>query len=154
MNDTKSGGLKKPSMKGAEGLASVDAQQLHGVGKGLRILIAEDERDTLMTLGIFLRSEEFEVQMVAGGAEVAARVREFQPHAVLLDIGLPQRDGYQIAAELRGEHGKACPALIALTAHAGDADKARARDSGFQHHVAKPYDPVHLLTLLATLRPG
>jgi len=114
-----------------------------------RVLIAEDERDTLMTLGILVRSEGYEVQLVHGGASVADAVREFRPHIVLLDIGMPDRDGYAVARELKGVFGKECPLLIAVTAYANAADKARARESGFDHHVAKPYDPVELLELLS-----
>jgi CheY-like chemotaxis protein len=114
-----------------------------------RVLNAEDERDTLMTLGILVRSEGYEVQLVHGGANVADAVREFRPHIVLLDIGMPDRDGYAVASELKGVFGKKCPLLIAVTAYANAADKARARESGFDHHVAKPYDPVELLELLS-----
>ena len=153
MNQTNSGGLKKPSMQGGEKLATTEAEQLRNAGEGVRVLIAEDERDTLMTLGILLRSEAFEVRMVDSGAQVASLVAEFKPHAVLLDIGMPHRDGYQIASELRSEYGSGCPTLIAVTAYGGDADKARAHQSGFHHHIAKPYDPVRLLALLASFKP-
>lgn len=129
-----------------------DEQSTQYAGRGIRVVIVEDERDTRMTLGILLRSEEFDVRMVDRPAEVAEVVREFRPHAVLLDIGLPQRDGYQLAGDLRSEHGSACPRLIAVTAYGSEADKARAAQSGFHHHVTKPYDPARLLELLATLR--
>ena len=77
------------------------------------------------------------------------QVNDFKPHAVLLDIGMPGKDGYQVAAELRSTYGGECPTLIALTAYAAPADKARAAASGFHHHIEKPYDPVRLLAVLA-----
>jgi two-component system CheB/CheR fusion protein len=117
----------------------------------IRVLIAEDERDTLMTLGILLRSEGFDVRLASGGAEVPAAVREFRPHAVLLDIGMPDRNGYEVAAELRASYAAGCPLLVAVTAYATAADRARAATSGFHHHIAKPYDPVELLELLGKL---
>jgi CheY-like chemotaxis protein len=115
---------------------------------GLRVLAVEDERDTLMTLGILLRSEGYEVRLAHGGKEVLAAVREFRPHAVLLDIGMPERNGYDIAIELKRELREACPLLIAVTAYGTAADKARALASGFDHHVTKPYEPEELFALL------
>jgi CheY-like chemotaxis protein len=118
----------------------------------IRVLIVEDERDTLMTLGILLRSEGYEVHLEPGSAQVAAAVRDFRPHAVLLDIGMPGRDGYEVARELMATLGVSCPILIAVTAYGTAADKARAALSGFDHHVTKPYDPDQLFRLLETLR--
>lgn len=148
MND-KSSPMRRPAMADA---ALRETQPFAGVGHGMRVLIAEDERDTLMTLGILLRSEGFEVHLVAAAAEVGDQVEQFQPHAVLLDIGMPQRDGYEVAHELRSKYGDSCPTLIAVTAYTSAADKVRAHKSGFHHHVGKPYDPLRLLALLATLR--
>jgi CheY-like chemotaxis protein len=115
--------------------------------------VVEDERDTLMTLGILLRSEGYDVRLAHGGGEVPAAVREFRPHAVLLDIGMPGRDGYEVARELKATLGDACPLLVAVTAYASAADRARAQASGFQQHVAKPYDPTELLGMLSRILP-
>lgn len=114
----------------------------------VRVLAVEDERDTLMTLGILLRSEGYEVQLVHGSREVLAAVREFRPHVVLLDIGMPERDGYSVASELKVTLGTLCPLLVAVTAYGSPADKARAMASGFDHHIAKPYDPADLFAVL------
>ena len=69
----------------------------------MRILIADDDRDTIMTLGILLRSEGHEVCLAQRPEEVAGAVREFKPKVVLLDIGMPGRSGYEIAHFRRGE---------------------------------------------------
>lgn len=122
-----------------------------GVGLGMRVLIVDDERDTLMTLGILLRSEGFDVEMLHGGTEVPGAVRKFRPQAVLLDLGMPDRDGYEVATELTREYGSARPVLIALTAHASESDRRAAEICGFHHHVSKPYNPDRLLSLLASL---
>lgn len=140
---------KKPSMDDTTLPALADGG---GEGRGIRVLVAEDERDTLMTLGILLRSENFEVRMLADGPEVFNEVQHFKPHAVVLDIGMPGRNGYDVAQDLRAAYGEACPVLIALTAYGSAADKARAHDIGFHHHIAKPYDPIRLLELLAAVR--
>lgn len=122
-----------------------------GIGSGMRVLIADDERDTLMTLGILLRSEGFNVQLVGAGPEVRNAVREFRPDAVLLG-SMPGRDGYDIAKELTQEYGGERPVLIAISAHSSNSDRRQAEISGFHHHVSKPYDPEKLLGLLASLK--
>ena len=118
----------------------------------MRILIANDERDALMTLGIMLRSEGFQVELVDGGAAVAKAVREFRPEAVVLDLEMPDRDGYAVAQDLRREYGAECPILIAISTHDGAADQRLAEDSGITHHVSQPYDHDALLGLLVALR--
>lgn len=122
------------------------------MGEGLRVLIADDERDTVVTLGILLRSEGFEVFLTTQGAEVPGAVANFKPDFVLLDIGMPDRTGYDLAEELVGRYGVACPALIAVTAYRSPAEKALAKACGFQHHVGKPYNPVALIHLLSILK--
>jgi DNA-binding response OmpR family regulator len=119
----------------------------------LRVLVADDERDTVMTLGILLRSEGIDVRLARGGEEVALAVAEFRPDAVLLDLGMPDRSGFDVAHELRERYRERCPVLIAVTAHSSDSDKRKAAGSGFHHHVAKPYDPDALLALVASLKP-
>ena len=117
----------------------------------MRILIADDDRDTVMTLGILLRSEGHEVCLAQRPDEVAGAVRDFKPKVVLLDIGMPGRSGYDIAQQLTREHGARCPTLVAVTALRSAAAKAKADDSGFHHFVSKPYDPAGLISLVARL---
>jgi CheY-like chemotaxis protein len=131
--------------------ASQSADTPTGVGLGMRVLIADDERDTLMTLGILLRSEGFDVELLHGGTEVPSAVRKFRPQAVLLDLGMPDRNGYEVATELTLEYGSARPILIAVTAHSSESDKRAAESCGFHHHVSKPYNPERLLSLLASV---
>ena len=123
----------------------------YGVGNGIRIVIADDERDTVMTLGILLRSEGFEVHLVQTGADVARVVAGTRPHAVLLDIGMPDCSGHDVASELQRTYGARCPVLIAVTGRVSDADRKRAESSGFEHYIPKPYDPTELLNLLASM---
>lgn len=118
----------------------------------MRVLVADDVRDTVLTLGILLRSEGFAVEMVSSGAGVIDAVRTFRPHAVLLDLHMPDRNGCDVAVELRREHGDARPTLIAVTALNGDITRRVAARSGIDYYVAKPYDPDALLKLLASLK--
>jgi two-component system, chemotaxis family, CheB/CheR fusion protein len=120
----------------------------------LRVLVADDNRDTVMMLGILLRSEGMIVRLTTRGAEVQAAVGEFRPDAVLLDIGMPDRSGLQVALDLSREYGAKCPVLIAVTGHNTDAAKRLTAKSGFRHHVDKPYDPDALLRLVASVEPS
>ena len=117
-------------------------------------MIADDERDTVLTLGILLRSEGFDVRLLHTGADVPRAVAAARPHAVLLDISMPDRDGYELARELKSTYGDRCPMLIAVTARVSDADRTQALASGFNHYIAKPYDATELLQLLSSLQPA
>ena len=119
----------------------------------LRVLIVDDERDTVMTLGVLLRSEGFDVQLVEGGAGVPDAVATFKPHAVLLDLIMPDRNGLELARELKERYAESCPVLIAITGKAGAETKKLAAHSGFQYLIPKPYDPDLILKLVASITP-
>jgi len=123
-----------------------------GPGNGIRVVIVDDERDTVMTMGILLRSEGFEVHLAHSADDVAPVVAATRPHAVLLDIGMPGRSGFDVAADLQKAYGEHCPILIAVTGRLSDADRKQAEAGGFKHYVPKPYDPTELLQLLAVAR--
>ncbi len=73
--------------------------------------------------------------------------REFRPEAILLDIGLPGMDGYQVARRLRDEANGQGAVIIAISGYGQDDDRRRSREAGFDHHLVKPIDPDKLLTL-------
>ena len=114
-----------------------------------RVLIADDDRDGALTLATLLELEGYEVRTAHGGEEALDVARTFKPHVVLLDIGMPKVTGYDAARRLRQRYGQECPALIAVTAWKQASDKILANLAGFDHHVAKPYDPNELIRLLA-----
>jgi CheY-like chemotaxis protein len=118
------------------------------------VLVADDDHDTVLTLMALLRYEGHETRGVYHGADVVEAVREFEPDAVLLDIGMPGKSGYEIARELRELYGAKAPLLIAVTAHNKGSDKLLAQLVGFDHHVGKPYDSQHILALLAARTIG
>jgi CheY-like chemotaxis protein len=120
----------------------------------VRVLLADDDRDSAATLGALLELEGYEVRMVHGGQEALDAAREFKPQVVLLDIGMPKITGYEAARRLRQRYGDDCPLLVAVTAWKQASDKILASLAGFDHHVAKPYEPAELLRLLARLRPA
>ena len=117
-----------------------------------RVLIADDDRDGAAMLGMLLQSEGYEVRTVHGGQEVLDAAREFKPDVVLLDIGMPKITGYEAARRLRERYGVECRVLIAVTAWKQPSDRILADLAGFNYHVAKPYEPAELLTLLERAR--
>ena len=119
-----------------------------------RILVADDDADAVLVLSALLRDEGYQVRGVHHGAEVLDAVFNFAPDVVLLDIGMPKMSGYDVARTLRERYGSARPVLIAITGRAGAADRQQARAAGFEHHIAKPYEPKALLNLIGRLSGG
>src|SRR4051812_26005472 len=119
----------------------------------LRVLVADDDEDTVLSLQLLLRKENYETRGVFRGNEVLNAIWDFAPDVVLLDIGMPHMTGYEVARNLRERYGSARPVLIALTGHAGNANKRLAHLAGIDHHVSKPYEPAVLLALLSRFVP-
>lgn len=116
----------------------------------LRVLIADDDRDTVASLEALLHDEGHHTRAVYHGRDVVNAVGDFVPDVVLLDIGLPGMTGYDVARHLRERYGSAKPVLIAVTAWTKSTDKLMmAKYAGFDHHVSKPYEPRELLGLIA-----
>jgi CheY-like chemotaxis protein len=107
---------------------------------GVRVLVADDNRDAADTLCRILALYGYEVRSAYDGAAALAVCESFQPHAAVLDIGMPGRSGYDVARELRARRGDTLR-LIALTGWGAEGDMQRARDAGFDHHLTKPADP-------------
>lgn len=118
----------------------------------LRVLIADDERDSLLTLGMLCRGEGMEVRLVRRGKDVPLAVADFSPDIILLDLGMPDRGGLDIAEELSERYGGARPVLIAVTAFSSERDRQMAKESGFHDFIAKPYDPQTLLRRINSFR--
>ena len=135
--------------------ASAQEEIETGIGaQPLRVLLADDDRDSAASLSTLLEIEGFEVRVVHGGQEALDAAREFKPHVCLLDIGMPKVTGYEAARRLRQRYGDDCPVLIAVTGWKQASDKILATLAGFDHHVAKPYEPSELVRLLAKLPPA
>ena len=121
-----------------------------GAQRAIKVLIADDDRDTVLSLRLLLATEGYEVLGVHDAKGVFEAVRDFEPDAALLDIGMPEMTGYDIARELRRTRGNDL-LLIAVTAWSKFSDKMAAHIAGFDHHVGKPYRPEEILGLLAPL---
>jgi signal transduction histidine kinase/ActR/RegA family two-component response regulator len=134
----------------APALADGPAQDSAAAGVG-RVLLVDDKQDALDTLAEVLHEAGYAVQAVSHPREAIALIDAFRPDVAILDIGLPEMDGYQLAQALRdsapGWNGK----LIALTGFGQRGDKQRAAAAGFDRHFTKPADPAELLNALAEL---
>ena len=120
----------------------------------LRVLIVEDDKDALLTLMLLLQAEGHRVKGVGTAAAAWNVIRAFDPDVVLLDIGLPDKSGYELAREFRRWYGVVRPAIIAVTGWNQASDKILSQLAGCDQHVGKPYDPQLLLGLLAPLAAG
>jgi CheY-like chemotaxis protein len=114
-----------------------------------KILVADDNQDAANTLALLLRLAGHDVRTAHGGCAALTLANEFEPEFALLDIGMPDLDGYEVARQLRLTDAGRNVRLIALTGWGQDEDKRRARDAGFDHHLTKPVDPHWLDALLA-----
>jgi PAS domain S-box-containing protein len=115
---------------------------------GVRVIVADDNRDAADALGRILGLYGYEVRTVYDGASALELCQSFRPRVAVLDIGMPGRSGYEVAERLRAERGRELQ-LIALTGWGGEADVERARAAGFDHHLTKPVDPAALSELIS-----
>ena len=113
-----------------------------------RVLVVDDNVDSALSLMMLLQALGHEVAIAHDGIEALEQAERFAPDTVLLDIGLPRLDGYEVARRLR-EQPQRHYLLIALTGWGQDEDRARARAAGFDHHLVKPVDLDQLGRILA-----
>jgi len=124
---------------------------LRMVQRKLRVLIADDDPDLVLSLTVLLRGEGHEALGVHHGADVVETVGDFAPDALLLDIGLPAQNGYEIARVLRERYGSARPIIVAITGRTRPAERKLAEMAGFDYHFTKPFEPKELLATLSSL---
>jgi PAS domain S-box-containing protein len=141
---------------GEEGEAGGESAALgarSAILEGLSVLVVDDEPDALRLVGAILEMKGARV-MAAGSAEEAwAALEAAWPDLLLCDIGMPGEDGYQLVRRVRAlaeGRGRSLPS-VALTAYAGEADRALALEAGFHLHVSKPVDPTALVKVIADL---
>ena len=122
-------------------------------GPGRRILIVDDNKDAAQSLAMLLSIQGHTTQVAYSGEEALQRAVDFQPDVGLLDIGLPEMNGYKLAQKLRALDRPNGLRLIALTGYGQADDRERALSAGFDHHLVKPVDLALLERTLAGLAP-
>jgi signal transduction histidine kinase len=118
----------------------------------LRILVVDDNEDAAATLAMLLEVSGHEVLVEHGSRAALARAREATPDVCLLDIGLPDIDGAELARRLRAETETADALLVAVTGYGQDGDRERTRAAGFDHHLVKPIDLAKLQAILDSVQ--
>ena len=114
-----------------------------------RILIVDDNTDSAKSLAILQNRRGHQTRVAFNGPEAIATAAEFRPEIILLDIGLPGMDGFEVARQIRAMPALAGTFLVAMTGYASAADRADATAAGFDEHLGKPID---LETLRAWMR--
>ena len=112
-----------------------------------QVLIVEDNIDQAQTLRMFLSMKGHRLQIAATGPAALELARRFRPEVVLLDLGLPGLDGFEVARQLRQEYGEAIR-IIAVSAYASENDRRQSLEAGCELHLVKPADPRFIESLL------
>jgi CheY-like chemotaxis protein len=119
----------------------------------MRILIVDDNADAADSIAMLLSMDGYEAHSVHGARAALEAAPSFKPHVVLLDIGLPEMDGYEVARKLRSLDSLGTVKLVALTGYGQAADRERAAQAGFDEYLVKPVEPTVLNEFLRSLRP-
>ena len=122
--------------------------------EGVRILVVDDDADACAVLRRILEEQKASVDTVLSAAGALEKIRTDPPHVLISDVGMPEQDGYQFIAAVRGleSPARAIPA-IAVTAFARPQDRIRALQAGYNMHVAKPINAIELVTVIVRLKP-
>ena len=118
---------------------------------GRRVLVVDDNQDSSETLALLLRLQGHEVEVANDGPAALAKAAAFRPMLILLDIGMPGMDGYEVARRLRQTPGLENTVLTAVTGWGQEEDRRRTAEAGFDHHLVKPVEPQTLGKLVADL---
>jgi len=127
-------------------------RQHNSKASGLRLLVVDDNKDAATSLAMLLRLQGHEVQVVHDGPSALQLAISYRPALVLLDLGMPGMDGYEVARRLRETPGLERILLAALTGWGQQEDRRRTAEAGFDHHLVKPLEAKTLEDLLANLR--
>jgi CheY-like chemotaxis protein/AraC-like DNA-binding protein len=121
--------------------------------EGLLVLVVEDDQDTREVIGTILERAGASVTTIASSRKALAALERMRPHILIIDIGLPDEDGYALIRKARAlldERGEKIPA-VALTAHSSPEDREQALSAGFEIHMPKPPGPQQLIDVVAKL---
>ena len=130
--------------------ASANGNGAVSARRPLRVLVVDDDRDTVLTTTALLREEGYDVRGVHNGEAALIIAGSFEPDVYLIDITLPAISGYDVARAIRAHYGRG-PVLVAVTGAGKFSDRVAATLAGFNHHLLKPYGPERLLDLLQHL---
>ena len=130
---------------------SLNSETIPPTTRPLRVLVVDDNVDTVLGFSMLLRASGHEVRTAHDGLAAVQAALDYQPDVVLLDIGLPVLNGYEVAKRIRQEPALKNIVLVALTGYGQEADRQTALQAGFNHHLVKPARLAQLLEILATV---
>ena len=131
------------------GVPEIDNQAMPHARR--RVLIVDDNRDQANTMAALLQAWGHEVRIAYDGRAAVALASGFRPQAVLLDIGLPGMNGYDVARRLRDSIDLGPMTIVAFTGYGQDEDRRRVIEAGFDHHLVKPVDPAILEKIIGSI---
>lgn len=134
-------------------LPATDPGAAGPTGPSLRVLVVDDNVDALQSLEMLLGMCRHQVRTATDGPAALAAALDFRPNVVLLDIGLPRMDGYEVAKKMRQEPALANAVLVAMTGYGQESDRQRSLQAGFDHHLVKPADFGKVQQILTTVKP-
>jgi CheY-like chemotaxis protein len=120
----------------------------------LKILVVDDNQDSALSMAMMLSIMGHETRTAHDGEAAVSTAQTFRPHVVLLDIGLPKLNGYEVAQQIRQHDWGTGMFLIAVTGWGQDEDRQRSEEVGLNLHMVKPVEPAVLEDLLANLHLG
>jgi CheY-like chemotaxis protein/anti-sigma regulatory factor (Ser/Thr protein kinase) len=132
--------LRVPLSPQKKANAAAQAEAPNHAGVPRRVLVVDDNVDAAATLDLLLRSLGHETRVANDGMKALEIAREFRPEVILLDIGMPGLDGYEVARRLRAMNHGTSFRIIAVTGWGQDADRSKAKEAGFDVHLVKPVD--------------
>jgi two-component system CheB/CheR fusion protein len=138
--------LPLATQAGSKPIESQELATKNGTSK--RILVIEDNLAVAQTLGLLLKSDRHKVELCHSGTAALETAQCFLPDVVLLDIGLPGKDGFQVAREIRSDERLRDSRIIALSGYGQDTDRQTARAAGCDEHLVKPVDFQHLRLMI------
>ena len=131
--------------------SSFPSETLQRFGPALRVLIVDDNVDTVTTLAMLVKESGHAVRTAYDGTSVVEAALDYRPNVVLLDIGLPGLNGFEVAKQLRQQPALQNTVLVAMTGYGQESDRQRSKEAGFDHHLVKPGDFGKVLQILATV---
>jgi CheY-like chemotaxis protein len=144
------GGGEAPAEQGDEDLTALEGHP--AADRRHRILLVEDSRDVAEGMALLLELEGHEVVIAADGEEGLAAADRMEPDVVLLDIGLPRLDGWEVARRLRQRWPKGDLLLVAITGYGQERDRARSEQVGIDRHLVKPVSLEEVRRVLAAFQ--
>jgi CheY-like chemotaxis protein len=118
------------------------------------VLVVDDNHDSANTMAMLLRIGGSETQIASDGKEAVEKAAEFRPDLILLDIGLPKKNGYEACREIRQQPWGKGIVIVALTGWGQEEDRQKSKEAGFNGHLVKPIEHASLVSLLAELEPS